>query len=135
MKKIISLFNIALLSLSLVLLSSVSSLSAIEPETEIRSLIASLDSCKGCVFIRNGSEHKLDEAKAHLLRKYDSAKSQIKTTEDFIKGIASRSSITGTAYKIKMADGKEIESEKWLFGKLNELRNPKPDQSALKKKK
>ncbi|TGK01296.1 hypothetical protein EHQ53_08680 [Leptospira langatensis] len=119
----------------ILVLSTASFLFAVEPDTEIRSLVASLDSCKGCVFIRNGSEHKLDEAKAHLLRKYDSAKSQIKTTEDFIRGIASKSSITGTPYKIRMADGKEIESEKWLFEKLNELRNPNASKQTPKKSK
>lgn len=105
-----------------------------EPEDEIKSLVSSLDSCKGCVFIRNGSEHKLDEAKAHLLRKYDAAKSKITSTEDFIKGLASKSSITGTPYKIKFPDGKEVESEKWLTDKLNELRNPPPVAKPKKKK-
>lgn len=105
-----------------------------EPEDEIKSLVSSLDSCKGCVFIRNGSEHKLDEAKAHLLRKYDAAKSKITSTVDFIKGLASKSSITGTPYKIKFPDGKEVESEKWLTDKLNELRNPPPVAKPKKKK-
>ncbi|TGK37676.1 DUF5329 domain-containing protein [Leptospira andrefontaineae] len=105
-----------------------------EPEDEIKALVSSLDSCKGCVFIRNGSEHKLDEAKAHLLRKYDAAKSKISSTEDFIKGLASKSSITGTAYKIKFPDGKEVESEKWMTDKLNELRNPPPAAKPKKKK-
>ncbi|PJZ50895.1 DUF5329 domain-containing protein [Leptospira saintgironsiae] len=107
---------------------------AAEPEDEIKTLVSSLDSCKGCVFIRNGSEHKLDEAKAHLLRKYDAAKSKITSTEDFIKGLASKSSITGTPYKIKFPDGKEVESEKWLTDKLNELRNPPPVAKPKKKK-
>ncbi|TGK08289.1 hypothetical protein EHO58_06740 [Leptospira selangorensis] len=107
---------------------------AAEPEDEIKSLVSSLDSCKGCVFIRNGSEHKLDEAKAHLLRKYDAAKNKISSTEDFIKGLASKSSITGTPYKIKFPDGKEVESEKWLTNKLNELRNPPPVAKPKKKK-
>ncbi|PKA17296.1 DUF5329 domain-containing protein [Leptospira haakeii] len=105
-----------------------------EPEDEIKSLVSSLDSCKGCVFIRNGSEHKLDEAKAHLLKKYDAAKSKISSTEDFIKGLASKSSITGTPYKIKFPDGKEVESEKWLTEKLIELRNPPPATKPKKKK-
>ncbi|TGL63401.1 DUF5329 domain-containing protein [Leptospira sarikeiensis] len=116
--------------LSFLILSLLPILAA-EPEDEIKALISSLDSCKGCVFVRNGSEHKLDEAKAHLLRKYDAAKSKIGSTEDFIKGLASKSSITGTPYKIKFPDGKEVESEKWLTDKLSELRNPSP----VKKKK
>ncbi|MGJ4745325.1 DUF5329 domain-containing protein [Leptospira sp. SA-E8] len=126
MKKILFYFII-----TLSVFSFVPSFGA-EPEDEIKALVSSLDSCKGCVFIRNGSEHKLDEAKAHLLRKYDAAKSKISSTEDFIKGLASKSSITGTAYKIKFPDGKEVESEKWLTDKLKELRNPPP---ATKQKK
>ncbi|PJZ27481.1 hypothetical protein CH352_16885 [Leptospira hartskeerlii] len=128
MKKISSilLFSFLILSSTFVFGS--------EPEDEIKILVSSLDSCKGCVFIRNGSEHKLDEAKAHLLKKYDAAKSKISSTEDFIKGLASKSSITGTPYKIKFPDGKEVESEKWLTDKLNELRNP-PAITKPKKKK
>ncbi|MEI1277806.1 DUF5329 domain-containing protein [Leptospira venezuelensis] len=128
MKKISSilLFTFLILSSSLIF--------GAEPEDEIKTLVSSLDSCKGCVFVRNGSEHKLDEAKAHLLKKYDAAKSKINSTEDFIKGLASKSSITGTPYKIKFPDGKEVESEKWLTDKLNELRNPAPVVKPKKKK-
>lgn len=116
MKKIL-FFSILILSFSA---------SAQEPEAEIQALISSLDSCKNCVFIRNGSEHKVPEAKAHLLRKYEAAKKQIHSAEDFILGVASKSSITGTPYKIKTADGKEVESEKWLFDRLKEIRAKSP---------
>ncbi|EPG73739.1 hypothetical protein LEP1GSC058_3765 [Leptospira fainei serovar Hurstbridge str. BUT 6] len=93
-------------------------------DTEINALLSTLDSCKGCVFIRNGSEHTVQEAKAHLLRKYEATKGRIKTTEDFIVGLASKSSITGTPYKIRFPDGKEVESEKWLTEQLAKLRKP-----------
>lgn len=66
----------------------------------------------------------MHEAKAHLLRKYEATKGRIKTTEDFIVGLASKSSITGIPYKIRFPDGKEIESEKWLMDQLTKLRKP-----------
>lgn len=126
--------NISFFILFIILISNSASVFGSEPEDEIKALVSSLDSCKDCVFVRNGSEHKLDEAKAHLLKKYDAAKSKISSTEDFIKGLASKSSITGTPYKIKFPDGKEVESGKWLTDKLNELRNPPPPTKQKKRK-
>ncbi len=127
MKKVFYLFTFILF-----LFSSYGSLLGADTESEIQTLISSLDSCKGCVFIRNGSEHKVPEAKAHLLRKYEAAKSQIKTAEDFVLGVASKSSITGTPYKIKFADGKEIDSEKFLLEKLKQIRNAASKESGKK---
>ncbi|EQA34704.1 hypothetical protein LEP1GSC047_1048 [Leptospira inadai serovar Lyme str. 10] len=64
----------------------------------------------------------MQEAKAHLLRKYEATKGRIKTTEDFIVGLASKSSVTGIPYKIRFPDGTEMPSEKWLTGQLTKLR-------------
>lgn len=96
-----------------------------ELESEINALLSTLDSCNGCVFIRNGSEHSVKEAKSHLLRKYEATKGRIGTIDEFIKGLASKSSITGVPYKIRFPDGKEIESEKWLRTQEEKIKKKK----------
>ena len=45
----------------------------------------------------------------------------IKTAEDFIDKIASKSSMTGTEYKIVYDNGKEITTKKFLYDKLKNL--------------
>ncbi|EQA45291.1 hypothetical protein LEP1GSC050_3745 [Leptospira broomii serovar Hurstbridge str. 5399] len=119
-----SVITILLFTLTLLPLAGIFSSQPADLETEINALLSTLDSCNGCTFIRNGSEHTVHEAKAHLLRKYEATKGRIKTTEDFIVGLASKSSITGIPYKIRFPDGKEIESEKWLMDQLTKLRKP-----------
>ncbi|PJZ69861.1 hypothetical protein CH373_10640 [Leptospira perolatii] len=91
-------------------------------ESEINSLVSSLDLCKNCIFIRNGSEHSLEEAKAHMLRKYEATKNRINTAEEFIQHIGSKSSISGKPYLIRTAKGEEIKSEVWLTTQLQKLR-------------
>ncbi|TGK12010.1 hypothetical protein EHO60_06985 [Leptospira fletcheri] len=113
----------ALVPLLFLTLRSVSAES--ELESEINALLSTLDSCKGCVFIRNGSEHSVQEAKSHLLRKYEATKGKIGTVDEFIKALASKSSITGIPYKIRFPDGKEIESEKWLTTQEEKIKKKK----------
>jgi pimeloyl-CoA synthetase len=73
------------------------------------------------VFIRNDSEHSAEEARAHMERKLSYAGSRIKTVEDFIEHIASKSSQTGKPYFVKLPDGSKIESEKWIRNTLKKI--------------
>lgn len=66
-----------------------------------------------CVFLRNGKEYKGQQAAEHLAKKYNYVKSRIKTPEDFITKIASRSSMSKRPYKVR-CEGKELLTEKWL---------------------
>ena len=59
-----------------------------------------------CIFIRNGDEHQAKDASEHLEMKYNHAKDRIKSAEDFIDKIATKSSFSGKPYilgKGKMA--------------------------------
>ena len=75
-----------------------------------------------CIFIRNGKEYGSSQSKNHLELKYKHAKRWIKTTEDFIRYIATKSSLSGRPYMVN-CDGQEMPSSKWLKNELFRIRN------------
>jgi hypothetical protein len=93
------------------------------PAAEIDALIDRVAHAKGVVFIRNGSDHTAAEAAAHLRRKRDAAGDKVRTPEQFIDVLGSRSSMTGTPYRVRLPDGREIDSAVWLTGLLRDLRS------------
>lgn len=107
----------------LVLLMSVSPGIASETDEEIQYLLKTIEE-SGCTFIRNWSDYPADEARSHMEMKYDYAKDKITKTEQFIKYIATESSITGKDYKIR-CDETDYPSAEWLTVKLEEYRNNK----------
>jgi hypothetical protein len=72
----------------------------------------------GYVFIRNGKEHNSQDAAKHMRRKYEHFADEIETPEQFIERAATKSMITGRRYRIRFADGMEMDTSDWL---LNEL--------------
>ena len=82
-------------------------------------LISLVENLEGAKFIRNGSEHDGKEAAAHLRMKLQNAL-VVQTADDFIRICASKSSITGKPYMIKLSDGKTIKSEEYFREKLKE---------------
>ena len=105
------------------------------PDREIVALIARVEQAQGVMFIRNGGAHDAGEAAAHLRRKLAAAHGRITTAEQFIDAIGTRSSMTGTAYRVRFADGREIDSASWLRQLLRELRaqrirSPRPAAST-----
>jgi hypothetical protein len=73
-------------------------------------------------FIRNGDEHTGKTAAEHMRKKYAHFKKKIKTPEDFIEKCAAKSELSDKPYKIKIADGKLVESKEWMLGQLAEIR-------------
>jgi hypothetical protein len=65
-------------------------------------------------FIRNDDEHDGKSAAEHLRRKLKSAGDKVKTFDQFIEHIATRSSMSGDPYLVKLGDGKTVELAKWL---------------------
>ncbi len=86
---------------------------------KIEFLISSVENLKGVKFIRNGSEHNGKEAAQHLRMKLQNVL-VVETADDFIRLCASKSSVTGKPYMIKLSDGKTIKSEKYFREKLKE---------------
>ncbi len=90
----------------------------ISNETEkIEKLIQTVRE-SGITFIRNGAEYTSIEAADHITMKWENAKSEIKTVDQFIQNIASKSSSTGNVYQIKLKDGTIINAEDWLKKQL-----------------
>jgi len=88
---------------------------------KINYLIASVEAMQGATFIRNGREHDARTASKHLRLKLRTMGGKIKTVEDFINLCASKSSMTGEPYLIRLADGSIIKSELFFNDKLKAL--------------
>lgn len=75
-----------------------------------------------CRFYRNNKEHSAGEAAAHMQKKYNHFKKDIKTPEDFIRLAATKSLISGKWYYVKLKNGKSITSRVWLLQALEDYR-------------
>lgn len=81
----------------------------------------------GCLMERNGSTHDAKEAVAHIQKKYDYYKDDIKTTEDFIERSASRSSLSGRAYQVLCPREEARPTADWLKEELERYRKEQKD--------
>ena len=99
------------------------------PQTEeqkIEYLIRSIE-VSGLGFIRNGTAYDSVKAAAHLREKWDYSRKRprlaqyVATARDFIKNIASASSLSKKPYQIVLKDGKQIPSGEWLTKRLEKL--------------
>jgi hypothetical protein len=64
-----------------------------------------------------------------MRKKWEWKKTEIKTAQDFITIVGSRSSTTGKPYVIRYSNGSEITSEEWFLKQLEiieKLPNKKP---------
>lgn len=73
-------------------------------------------------FIRSGTEYSGSEAADHLRMKLRKAGDRVKTTEDFITGIATKSYFTGELYHVRSPDGQTQPSGQWLQEQLRHMR-------------
>ncbi len=89
-------------------------------DREIQHLMAFIAESE-CRFIRNGKEYGPGEARKHIQKKYEYARSRIKTTEDFIRGVANKSSMSGKPYKIRCKN-QTILCADWLGAELKRFR-------------
>ena len=74
-----------------------------------------------CSFVRNGTEYAADKAREHLAGKYRFAETRITTAEDFIKYLATGSSMSGEAYHVKCGNADAL-SATWLGDELARYR-------------
>jgi hypothetical protein len=77
-------------------------------------------------FIRNGQEYSAADGAEHLREKLSKAGDRVKTTDDFITGVASRSYLSGKAYLVKFPDGHTQSTGDWLRSHQIEMRKSKP---------
>jgi len=90
--------------------------------SEIRALISAVESTRGAVFIRNGEEYDAQSAADHLRRKLKAAGSRIRSAEDFIDRIASKSSLSGNPYAMRLASGTTVDAGEWFRAQLAQIR-------------
>jgi hypothetical protein len=76
-------------------------------------------------FIRNGKEYSGTEGADHLRHKLKKAGDRVKTTDDFINGVASKSFLSGKPYQVKFAGGRTQATGDWLRAHLAEVRRIK----------
>ena len=95
-----------------------------QAKAEIDELISYVET-SGVRFIRNGKEYSAAEGAQHLRDKLARAGDRVKTTDDFIAGIASRSYISGKPYLVKFADGHTQPTGDWLRAHLAGVRKNK----------
>lgn len=112
---------IIILSVFSILVSSPVVAEKLDEKGKIEYLLKAIGG-SGLVFIRNGEEHLASEAEEHLRMKLKKAGDKIKTADDFINNIASKSSMTMKPYYIKLKDGTLVEAEKWLHNKLDSIK-------------
>ncbi len=75
----------------------------------------------GARFVREGKVYSGAEGRKHLERKLRHAGNRITTAEQFIEGIASRSSLTGRPYLVRLPGGEKVETRVWLRQRLAEI--------------
>ena len=74
------------------------------------------------VFIRNGKQHTPEEAYRHMLRKYGHFKKKIDSAESFIEYSATKSTMSGKKYVIRLPDGNEEFAQDYLLDELSRFR-------------
>lgn len=102
--------------------ASATTTKALTESDKIGLLIQHIRDMKGATFIRNGSEHSCQEAADHLKAKWEKHGNKIKSAEDFILHLASKSSSSGEVYLIRYADGKEAPTADVLHQTLKQLK-------------
>ncbi|MCW1924376.1 DUF5329 domain-containing protein [Luteolibacter arcticus] len=89
-----------------------------EEKAKIEGLISHVAGLKGATFIRNGKDYDAASAAKFLKGKWEAQGKQIRSATEFIEKIGTKSSTTGRAYRIKLADGKETDCGPYLTGLL-----------------
>jgi len=80
-----------------------------------------------CVLLRNGTAHDAREGADHVRRKYDHYRDEIRTTEDFIDRAATRSLVSGRAYRVRCPGQAERPVAEWLHEALAAFRHEHHD--------
>ncbi len=94
--------------------------------SEVEQLITFVEN-SACQFNRNGKWYDSVEAAKHIGKKYRYVHKRglVKSTEDFIKYSATKSSLSGKMYMVQCADEELLKSSKWLSDELAKNRREK----------
>jgi hypothetical protein len=105
-------------------------LAQVDMQNEIQQLLRFIES-SGCEFERNGTVYDSKQARSHIERKYDYIESRVDETEDFIKYVATESSMSGRKCYVK-CNGSRQASAEWLHDELLKYRAGPATAAAVK---
>lgn len=103
-----------------------------EPE-KIRSLIAAVRACNGCIFIQSEQPREPRVAAADLERRLSRVPAGIATARQFIDLVGAGRMRAKEADRIKLADGEEVDLREWLLSQLAQLEGAPAPALARKK--
>jgi hypothetical protein len=92
----------------------------ITEEQKIEKLIQYIEN-SDAIFIRNGEEFNAKDAAEHLRMKRKKAGKKVKTAKDFIDFVASKSYMSGEAYKMKFKNGSIINARDMLYNEPRKI--------------
>lgn len=123
-RKTVRFFSVMITALTagLLLVSEAFALTPQE-ETRVDNLLIAVGKQEQLLFIRNGSEHNAAEAESHLRLKLGKTKKRLKTAEQFVDNVASKSSITGTPYQVKFPGQPPVDAQIYLSQLLSDTDN------------
>lgn len=87
----------------------------------IERLLSHIGTRRDIRMVRNGQAYDTDMATTFLRRKLSSMGDDIKTAEEFIERIATRSSTSGQLYWVRLADGRDVPAGDFLRVELVRL--------------
>jgi hypothetical protein len=90
-------------------------------QSRIEKLIRYVESQKAMKFIRNGTEYSAEDAGKFLRGKLEAMGGEVTTARQFIQRIASRSSMSGQPYQVRLADGQTLLAENFLEDELKRI--------------
>jgi hypothetical protein len=90
-------------------------------QARIDALIRFVEGQKGMKFIRNGTEYECAEAARFLRGKLDSMGGDVTTAREFIERVASKSSMSGQPYQVRLTDGRLMPSAQFLGDELKRM--------------
>ena len=98
---------------------------AVAPDelTRIERLIDVVGRSTDHRFVRNGTDYDAATAARFLRLKWQAFAQRVHTAEDFIREIATRSGTSGSAYRVRAADGTEEDSATFLTRFLTQARS------------
>lgn len=84
----------------------------------IEALIRAVERLADVTFIRNDRAYSAAAAARFLRGKWRSLEAEVCSTEDFIVKVASVSSTTGTPYRVRLKDGREMPAAQFFREQL-----------------
>ena len=104
------------------------------PEDQVEEVnhLISFVRTSNCVLNRNGTEHSAEKSTAHIEKKYNYFRDRIKSTEDFIKYSATKSTMSGKYYTVICPDREAVKSSDWLLEELSRFRSSKTSGGLTK---